>query len=209
MYHNNQPQSQQPQLFEGLEYGDLNRLVHPKIHIDEFKSKMGDDADIVILSFKINGKEPAVDLMNFIERGYDWVLDADVSAGELDDGEYLVFVEMERDIKVPQHIMKLLDDMLNLTEQDIAEWKFQYRKVPTEFDLTEENLRKQIPLTPRNYIALFGEEEEIEPEEELSDNDVDSEDDLTAMKESARVSVNKKAPVNDFTESLRVFAGLK
>ncbi len=209
MYHNNQPQSQQPQLFEGLEYGDLNRLVHPKIHIDEFKSKMGDDADIVILSFKINGKEPAVDLMNFIERGYDWVLDADVSAGELDDGEYLVFVEMERDIKVPQHIMKLLDDMLNLTEQDVAEWKFQYRKVPTEFDLTEENLRKQIPLTPRNYIALFGDEEEIEPEEELSGDDIDSEDDLTAMKESARVNINKKAPVNDFTESLRVFAGLK
>ncbi len=209
MYHNNQPQSQQPQLFEGLEYGDLNRLVHPKIHIDEFKSKMGDDADIVILSFKINGKEPAVDLMNFIERGYDWVLDADVSAGELDDGEYLVFVEMERDIKVPQHIMKLLDDMLNLTEQDVAEWKFQYRKVPTEFDLTEENLRKQIPLTPRNYIALFGDEEEIEPEEELSSDDIDSEDDLTAMKESARVNINKKAPVNDFTESLRVFAGLK
>ena len=207
MYHSNQPQSQQPQLFEGLEYGDLTRLVHPKLHIDEFKSKMGDDADIVILSFKINGKEPAIDLMNFIERGYDWVLDADVSAGELDDGEYLVFVEMAREPKVPRYIMKLLDDMMNLTDQDTSEWKFQYHKKPAEFDLTEENLRKQIPLTPRNYIALFGEEEEVLPGEELDSDEEDS--DLTAMQESARVNINKKAPVNDFTESLRVFAGLK
>lgn len=210
--HNNQPQFHQ--LSEGLEYGDLARLVHQKLHIDEFKSKMGDDADIVILSFKVGGKEPAVDLMNFIERGYDWVLDADVSAGELDDGEYLVFVEMERSPKVPEQIMKLLDDIMNLTEQDISEWKFQYRKDPASFNLTEENLRKKIPLTARNYISLYGEEEEDEEldseldadEEEL---DAQAEKEVTAMQEAAGVPMNKKAPINDFTESLRVFAGLK
>ena len=84
-------------LSEGLEQGDLDRLVHRKLHVDEFKSKMGSDADIIVLSFKVDGKEPARDLMNFIERGYEWILDADISSGELDDGQYLVFAELERD----------------------------------------------------------------------------------------------------------------
>ena len=88
---NNQSNSQQ--FNEGLEHGDLKRLVHPDVHVDEFKSKMGDDADIVVVSFKVASKEPALDLVNFIEKGYDFVLDADLSSGELDDGEYLVFVE--------------------------------------------------------------------------------------------------------------------
>jgi len=91
-------------LSEGLEQGDLDRLVHNKLHVDEFKSKMGSDADIIVLSFKVDGKEPARDLMNFIERGYDWILDADISSGELDDGQYLVFAELERDPAAAKHI---------------------------------------------------------------------------------------------------------
>ena len=203
--HNN-PQSHQ--LSEGLEFGDLARLIHSKLHIDEFKSKMGDDADIVILSFKVGGKEPANDLMNFIERGYDWVLDADVSAGELDDGEYLVFVEMERDVKVPGQIIKLLTDLMNLTEQDLDQWSFQYRKNPTEHPITDDNIRRIVPLTPRNYIAKFGEDEpdDINDEEDIDPDNPDKE--LAAMQEAARVPVNIKAPVNDFTQSLRAAAGI-
>ena len=80
------------QLFEGLEKGDLARLIHPELHVDEFQSKLGDDADVIVLSFKVNTKEPAGDLMAFIEKGYDWILDSDVSSGEMDDGSYIVFV---------------------------------------------------------------------------------------------------------------------
>ena len=70
------------QLNENLEEGDLKRLVHDELHIDEYKSKMGDDADVCVISFKVAGKEPAIDLVSFIEKGYDWVLDADGSSGE-------------------------------------------------------------------------------------------------------------------------------
>ena len=51
---------------EGLEHSDLKRLVHPELHIDAYKSKMGRDEDIVVVSFKITGREPAEDLVNFI-----------------------------------------------------------------------------------------------------------------------------------------------
>lgn len=184
------------QLCEGLETGDLHRLVHPELHIDEFKSKMGADEDIVVLTFKVNGKEPATDLMNFYERGYEWVLDADVSSGEMDDGEYLVFVELERNPAACENTLKLVEDTLNLTDQKMSEWRFLYRKDKTEHELTLENLLKTVPNSPVEYEMKFG----------IGDK---SEDDLAAMLEAARVPVRRAAPKNDWTESLRVAAGLK
>ena len=38
---------------------------------------MGEDPDIVTLSFAVKGDRPAKDLVKFIETGYDFVLDAD------------------------------------------------------------------------------------------------------------------------------------
>ena len=184
-------------LFEGLEQDDLIRLVHPKCHIDEFRSKMGEDADIMVLSFKVKDKNPASDLMNFIERGYEWVLDADVSTGELDDGDYLVFVELERTPAAAKYIEQLIEDILNLTGQKISDWSLQYQKNSQEFPVKSDLISKFVPLTADSYIARFGEE------------DIDTDKDLEKLQETARISVNKKAPVNDFTESLRVAAGLK
>ena len=199
--YNNKPHQYQHQLFEGLEMDDLARLVHPKLHIDEFQSKMGNDSDIIVLSFKVRDKQPAQDLMNFIERGYDFVLDADTSSGELDDGEYLVFVEMERVPAAAEQIEQLLKDITNLTGQKLDEWQFQYRKDSTEFDVTEENIKNIIPLSSRSYEAKFPEEQEPEEDE--------VEDMISAMQESARVPMKRTAVKNDWTESLRVAAGLK
>lgn len=187
----NKMHQHKPQLSEGLERGDLGRLVHNKLHIDEFKSKMGSDADIIVLSFKVDGKEPGLDLMNFIERGYDWILDADVSSGELDDGQYLVFAEIERDPAAAKHIYQLMSDIMNLTDTDLSDWKFQYRKNSREHDVTADNISNVIPMTPQSYRAKFGDKE------------------LEAMQEAARVTIHRKAPVNSWTESLRVAAGLK
>ena len=55
-------------LNENLEQGDLKRLVHTELHIDEYKSKMGDDADVCVISFKVSGKEAAADLVSFVKR---------------------------------------------------------------------------------------------------------------------------------------------
>lgn len=185
-HHNNR------QLSEGLEYGDLARLVNSEIHVDEFKSKMGSDEDIVVVSFKVNGKEPANDLMAFIEKGYEWILDSDVSSGELDDGEYLVFAETERSPEAAKNIEQLVKDITNLTETDITDWHFEYRKNKKPYDITQQNLSAVVPLTPESYMAKFGETDALE-----------------AMQESARVQIKRQAPINPWTESLRVAAGLK
>ena len=80
----------------GLHTGDLNHLVYDVFEIDSYKSKMGDDKNIVVMSLSAKTKESANDLMNFLEKGYSFILDADVTSGEQADGTYKVFVELEK-----------------------------------------------------------------------------------------------------------------
>lgn len=180
-------------LSENLEHGDLKRLVHTELHIDEYKSKMGDDADICVISFKVTGKEPSMDLVNFLEKGYDFILDADVSSGEKEGGDYLVFVELDRTPEAPKQIFQIISDILNLTEQELSDWRFRYRKSNKDHDLTEEELQKIIPLTPDDYERKFKREQ----------------DEIDAIKAAAGVEVDTVAPKNEYTESLRVAAGIR
>lgn len=181
------------QLNENLEQGDLKRLVHSELHIDEYKSKMGTDDAVCVVSFKVGGKEAAGDLMSFIEKGYDWVLDSDVSSGEKEGGDYLVFVEMDRRSTVPENIMAMVDDINNLTEQDISDWRFRYHKSHVDHELTLENLQNTIPLTPQEYRAHYDQQDK----------------ELDELKLAAGIDVDTTAPVNEYTENLRVAAGIK
>ena len=77
----NQPQRRP--LFEGLQYKDLEGMMKSTIHVDEFSSKMGEDEDIIVLSFFVRDRQAAKDLVSWFEKGYDFVLDADMSPGEI------------------------------------------------------------------------------------------------------------------------------
>lgn len=177
-------------LFEGLEAGDLSRLIHPELHVDEFKSKLGDDADVVVISFKVDSKEPANDLVAFTEKGYDWVVDADVSSGEMDDGSYIVFVELDRNEQLAENIMDLMTDLMNLTDQSVEDWRVRYYKSHKETTLSLENLKQLIPDTPEKYDSMYGQEA------------------IDQLKTAAGIDVDTKAPKNDFTESIRNLAGI-
>jgi hypothetical protein len=198
------PNNNHKLLRENLEAGDLKRLIHNELHIDQYKSKMGTDEDVCVISFKVAGKEPSADLVGFIEKGYNFVLDADVSSGEKEGGDYLVFVELERSEKLPAQIMEIMDDLMNLTEQKIEDWRVRYYKSTSDSELSEESLVDLIPTTPEAYNTKYGkDEEDIESEPEDITRDLDQ------MKATAGVPVTTTAPVNDYTESLRVAAGLK
>jgi hypothetical protein len=193
-------------LRENLEAGDLKRLVHNELHIDEYKSKMGTDEDVCVISFKVAGKEPGADLVSFIEKGYDFVLDADVSSGEKEGGDYLVFVELQRSEKLPEQIMTIMNDLMNLTEQKIEDWRVRYYKSTNDNELTPDVLADIVPLTSEAYDAKYGKDDN---EEIVDAEPEDITKDLDQMKTTARIPVTTKAPVNDYTESLRVAAGIK
>ncbi len=133
----------------GLQKSDLHHLVDSIVEIDSYKSKMGNDADIVTVAFSVTGNEPAKDLENFIEKGYPFVLDADVSSGEQSDGTYKVFVEMERNKDVPANILEILDGVKKLAE--IEDLRFRYYKNFRSLDVNNENLSETIPLDKDAY----------------------------------------------------------
>lgn len=180
-------------VFEGLEHNDLARLVHNEVHIDEYKSKMGEDEDIVVISFKVTDKGPATDLVNFVEKSYEWVLDADASSGEMSDGGYVVFLEIDRRPEVAADLLELLTDLVELTDIKLDEWRIRYHKDGVEHHADLAVLRQIIPSTPEEYLRKTGQAQQ----------------ELDKLKTAAGVKVTTRAPKNDYTESLRVAAGLR
>lgn len=136
-------------LQEGLDYHDLVGQLIPTISIDEYAAKMGDDDEIVTISFIVKGTQAAKDLVDWFERGYDFVLDAQVSDGEISPGKYLVFVEMNRRTTVPSNIVELLSDLETLTNLTVEDWTVKLDD--DEFNADEGILKKKLILSPKEY----------------------------------------------------------
>jgi hypothetical protein len=133
----------------GLRQSDLKDLVYHIFEIDSYASKMGDDKNIITLSFTVKANAAADDLVRFLEGGYSFILDSDVTAGEQNDGNYRVFVEIERDKSANENIMEIVDGIKKLA--DVEDFKFRYYKGFRSHDVTIENLDREVPLDPDNY----------------------------------------------------------
>jgi len=136
-------------LNEGLGYQDLKKMLKPEIHIDEFASKMGDDDKISVVSFLTKSQAAASDLVNWFETGYDFVMDADKSPGEIKHNRYVVYVEIQRRTSLPEKIQEMLDDLQTLTEFKLEDWTVVYGKKEMPFSI--ENVKNVVPLSPKEY----------------------------------------------------------
>jgi hypothetical protein len=137
------------QLNEGLRPMDLNDMINPLFEVDTFKSKMGEDQDVCVISFTVKDRAPATDLMEFIEKGFNFVLDADISSGENNKGEYAVFVELNRSPRLAEQIREITYGVKKLT--GIEDFKFRYHKHDKVYDVTEDTLRHVIPPSALEY----------------------------------------------------------
>jgi len=135
-----------------LREDDLKNLVDSVFEVDSFASKMGDDKNIVTLSFSVQDKKPAEDLANFLEKGYNFILDADSTAGEQSDGTYKVFVELQRERGIHDNINEIIDGVSKLASID--KFKFRYYKDFRSKDATLEEFQANIPEDPDNYGIL-------------------------------------------------------
>jgi len=135
----------------GLRAGDLKDLILDTFEVDNFQSKMGDDRDVCVVSFVSKERAPARDMMEFIEKGYNFVLDSDVSAGEDRDGNYHVFVELQRDENLPENIKELTDGITKLCGCD--KWQFKHYKNNKTFGL--DSLSEVITKSPIEYDSMM------------------------------------------------------
>jgi translation initiation factor IF-2 len=146
---------------EGLDYLDMVDQIEPTVSVDEYAAQAGKDEDIVTLSFTVNSEAAGNDLVDWFERGYDWIIDASISEGELSPGKYLVFVEMKRRTKVPERIIELIEDLETLTNLSINEWTVVVNE--EDYDPDAEVLKQVITISPHEY------REENQNEEELNE----------------------------------------
>jgi hypothetical protein len=144
---------------EGLDYMDMEYQIEPSVSVDEYSAKMGKDSDIVTLAFIVKSEAAGNDLVDWFERGYDWILDSSLSEGELSPGKYLVFVEMKRRTKVPERIVELLDDLETLTGMTVDEWVVTIDE--QDYPADAEILKEVITISPHEYREENEEEKEL------------------------------------------------
>ena len=98
-----------------IQNNDLIDLIQSTFSVDQYKSKIGDDKNVVVLAFEVKDADPAKDLSQFIETGHD-TIDVDVSPGPDKDGNYKVFVELQRNSKLFDAIDNILKDITRIDE---------------------------------------------------------------------------------------------
>ena len=144
---------------EGLDYHDMKGQIDSKVTVDEYAAKMGKDSDIVTVTFQTNSRLAAEDLVSWLEIGYDYILDASVSDGEIEPGKFLVFVEMKRKHSVPKKIVEILEDLKTLTDMDLEDYTIVVDEQKYKPDI--DKLKEVIILSPFDYSKIKEKEGEL------------------------------------------------
>jgi hypothetical protein len=196
----NKHQSKDSNLTEGLRHADLKSMINNLFTIDQYSSKMGNDKDIIVLRFRAADKEPAIDLMEFIERGYPFVLDADISSGEEKDGNYSIFVEIERSKKAPEQIADLMNGISRLCGEE--NWRFRWYKDIGGNDFSEETFATVVPLTSVEYEERVSAEDKGEVtdffDQGATDVEMDESKNLTFKKPYSETLHAKLVAIGDY-----------
>lgn len=141
-----------------LKHGEMLNLVNPTISIDQYRPKIGEVSETVVLAFEVAQEGAAGDLSNLIETDVVKSLDVDVSQGPNNNGKYLVFVEFERNKNLHKNIMEIVKTVSKVT--DINEWTYEYYKGEGSKELTEDNLSQTVLDNQQQYVLKYSQTEE-------------------------------------------------
>jgi hypothetical protein len=143
----------------GLNHGDLRMTIDEVVEIDRYKAKMGTDEDVVVVNFTAENKDAGQDLVDFLESGYDWILDSAVSPGTNNRGKYMVFVEVERNVDIKDNIGFMLKEVGKVAE--VQNWRFRIGKSTVSREVTEDSL-SMIPNSPEAYTRYLADSKQLE-----------------------------------------------
>lgn len=136
-----------------VKYGEMENLVTPVVSIDQYKPKIGEVNETVVVAFEVASEQPAKDLSNLMETDIVDMLDVDVSSGPNDQNKYLVFVEFERNGDLNKKIMEIVKTASNVT--GIKEWKYTYFTGNETMELNEDNLNNTIVTDSNEYVLRY------------------------------------------------------
>ena len=127
----------------------MENQVIPIMGVDQFSSKIGDDNEFITIDFTVRSKECATDLVVWLERGYDWVIDAEQSPGEVTSGKFLVFAEIKRRQRSAHQIIDMINDLETLTGLTAEDW--QLKISDKMYPATVDTIKEHIELSPHDY----------------------------------------------------------
>ena len=130
-------------LTEGVRQGDLEYMVSQFISVDQYSTKINNDN--IVVSFFVKEQDAATDMGDFLSKNFfDIINDIEVSDSPTCNGDYQVFLEMERNKYFPEKLCKITKILELLTgEQD---WCFKTFKTERSLPLSKENLIKSVDL---------------------------------------------------------------
>ena len=140
----------QSKVNESIQHNDLRDLINPVISIDQYKSKIGADTNVIVIGIKIKSDEPSKDLSQFLETGNTDALDVDIGPGPDADGFYTVFVEFNRNSKVFANIDRLVGDLMQV-DNDLTQVSFTSYKNDMPVDWSKENCEEHIITSSYDY----------------------------------------------------------
>jgi len=152
-----------------VKYGEMENLVTPVISIDQYKPKIGEANETVVVAFEVASEQPAKDLSNLMETDIVDMLDVDISSGPNEQNKYVVFVEFERNDDLNKKIMEIVKTASNVT--GITEWKYTYFTGTETMELNEDNLNNTIITDSNEYVmrhSVKQQNEELERIKQLA-----------------------------------------
>ena len=145
---------QSNQLNENIKHDDLNGLIQPIVSIDQYKSKVGEDANVVVIAFKVLDGDPARDLSQFLETGHKVALDVDISPGPDPEGNYTVYIELDRNQRLFEVIELILADVKRV-DTEIKDFMFTSYKEKMPKKWSEENFNKHVITSSYDYTVKY------------------------------------------------------
>lgn len=130
------------ELLEGLRRFDLRGMVDHIVSVDEYNSKIEDDA--IVVAFYVLDEKPAIDLDKFIQNSGIDILDSEASDQNDKNNRWPVFVEFYRDRDFIPNFLKLLNLIENLTGP--LNWRMKVLDKKLSYSINEDNLLKLVRL---------------------------------------------------------------
>lgn len=139
-----------------VRHGEMKDVVLNTISIDEYKPKLGQDHEIIVVGFFVRDELAAYDFDDFVDKSTIEVLDSEVSPNPNQDGLWIIFIELARNPGFWVKLFRLVKDIENLTTP--FEWKVSLYKQDNKIPLFDQQLRSLLITDPKQYIKQYGDD---------------------------------------------------
>lgn len=121
---------------------ELKDTLDSNLEIDIYEGKLIDTSIVVV--FKSKQKMALIELESFLENSSINIIDSETAEYPNTNEDYLLFLEFERHPLFTKRMMQMVEHLKFLTETD--KWTFTTLYQTTPLELTEDNLKRALPL---------------------------------------------------------------